>query len=133
MSLQLMKKCYNAGVGTYNHLLAKIAVATTVALSSLGVSAAGGYDFGTMVDNGQSAQDVADNTQNVMKIVFGVIKALGVLVGFWLVYSGIMRIKKANEPNSNVSPIQGALFILLGGCLGALPFIFLSSATIVQG
>lgn len=131
MGISLIKKGFNAVSSTYNNVLAKIAVAATVGLASLQASA--NYDFGTMVENGQSAEDVANNTENVMKIVFGVIKALGVLVGFWLVYSGIMRIKKANEPNSNVSPMQGALFILLGGCLGALPFIFLSSATIVQG
>lgn len=131
MGFSLIKKGFNAVSSTYNHVLAKIAVAATVGLASLQASA--NYDFGTMVENGQSAEDVANNTENVMRIVFGVIKALGVLVGFWLVYSGIMRIKKANEPNSNVSPMQGALFILLGGCLGALPFIFLSSATIVQG
>lgn len=131
MGISLIKKGFNAVSSTYNNVLAKIAVAATVGLASLQASA--NYDFDTMVENGQTAEDVANNTENVMKIVFGVIKALGVLVGFWLVYSGIMRIKKANEPNSNVSPMQGALFILLGGCLGALPFIFLSSATIVQG
>lgn len=132
MSLSLIKKGAGAIARKYNDVLAKIAVTATVGLTSLQVSAAD-YDFGTLVENGQSAEDVASNTESVMKIVFGVIKALGVLVGFWLVYSGIMRIKKANEPNSNMSPMQGALFILLGGCLGALPFIFLSSATIVQG
>lgn len=131
MGISLIKKGFNAVSSTYNNVLAKIAVAATVGLASLQASAQ--YNFDSMVENGQTAEDVANNTENVMKIVFGVIKALGVLVGFWLVYSGIMRIKKANEPNSNVSPMQGALFILLGGCLGALPFIFLSSATIVQG
>lgn len=132
MSLSLIKKGASAITRKYNDVLAKISATAVAGLASLQVSAAG-YDFGTLVENGQTAEDVADNTESVMKIIFGIIKALAVLVGLWMVYSGIMRIKKANEPNSNVSPMQGALFILLGGCLGALPFIFLSSATIVQG
>lgn len=126
----LMEKGAQAKQG-WNNLLAKISVMFSVAVMS--VTANADYDFGTLVDDGQSADDVAENADGVMKIVFNLIKALGVLVGFWLVYSGIMRVKKANEPNSQTTPMQGVLFILLGGCLGALPFIFLSSASIVQG
>lgn len=117
----------------YNHALAKVSLMFTVALMSITANAEGEYDFETLVSDGQSAQEAAGNIDGVMKIGFNLIKALGVLVGFWLIYSGIMRIKKANEPNSQTTPMQGALFILLGGCLGALPFIFLSSASIVQG
>ena len=117
----------------YSHALAKLSLMFTLALMTASAHAVGEYDFETLVDNGQSAEDTASNIDSVMNIGFNLIKALAVFVGLWLIYAGIMRIKKANEPNSQTTPMQGALFILLGGCLGALPFIFLTSASIVQG
>lgn len=122
--------CVNTQQG-FDRCLAKISVLFALAL--MAVSSHAKYDFEVLVDNGQSAEDVADNADTVMKIIFNVIKGIAVVVGLWLVYVGIMRIKKANEPNSQTTPTQGILYIALGGCLGALPFIFLSSATIVQG
>lgn len=132
MKLASLKKIGQRLTTQYNNAIAKVATIFTVAIMSAPALAAD-YNFDTLVENGQSAEDVASNAENLMKIFFNVIKALGVAVGFWLVYLGVMRIKKANEPNSQTTPMQGILFIALGGCLGALPFIFLSSATIVQG
>ena len=123
---QVLKKAAEA----LNNVQSRIAIAFSVALMSVGAHA---FDFDSLVDNGQSAEDVAENADDIMKIAFNLMKGIAVVVGIVLVYQGIMRVKKANEPNSQTSPVTGIIFILLGGCLGALPLVFLTSASIIQG
>lgn len=118
----------------FKRMTAKISTAC-LALVATGAAYANqdAYNFNSMVDNGQSIDDVAENAQNAFSTIFNIIKGLGVLVGLILVFVGVMRLKKSQDQNSGVSPMQGVLLIVFGGLCAVLPWLLITSATTVQG
>lgn len=75
--------------------------------------------------------DVNKNIEKYATSTFDMIKVVGVVVGLIVVFGGVMRIKKSNDPGSNDSPAQGVFMIVLGGALAALPWILLMAASTV--
>lgn len=130
MSLSLIKKGVSKFSNGLTKLMALITVNTMLAVDAV---AAGTYDFGNLVDNGKGINDVAENAESSFSIIFNVIKALGVLVGLVFVFMGVLRLKKSQDQNSGVSPMQGIILIIVGGLMAVLPWLLITSATTVQG
>lgn len=91
------------------------------------------YDFDSLVSGGDTAEDVASNIDGYTVIFYNTIKALGVLLGAISIFAGIARLKKSQDPQSNVTPFQGVALLIIGGLFASLPFLLLTSASTVQG
>ena len=91
------------------------------------------YDFDSLVSGGDTAEDVASNIDGYSVIFYNSLKIVGVLMGAICIFTGILRLKKAQDPNSNVTSTQGIVLIVVGGLFASLPFILLTAASTVQG
>ncbi len=111
-----------------------LAVIAMVVVMMMSVTAkAADYDFDSLVSGGDTAEDVASNIDGYSVIFYNTVKTVGVLAGAITIFAGIMRLKKANDPQSNVSMWQGLVLIIVGGLFASLPFLLLTSASTVQG
>lgn len=88
-------------------------------------SALAAYEFGNLVDTNGGVEEVAENTTNLFEIAFNVVKAFAVLAGLVLIFIGIMKIKKSQDPNSGVSVMTGIVYLIVGGLLGVLPWVLI--------
>ncbi|HGF9504629.1 TPA: hypothetical protein ACJEU7_001834 [Acinetobacter baumannii] len=94
--------------------------------------AADDYDFENLVSSGDSIIDVNKNIENVSNSGFNMIKVLGVFVGICFIFAGLLRLKKSQDQNSGVSPMQGIGLLLIGGLFGVLPWLLKTSSTTVS-
>lgn len=90
------------------------------------------YDFDNLVEKGDDLDDVNASIEGYSTTTFNAIKAVGVLVGIITVFAGVARLKKAQDANSGVSPMQGLALIALGGLFAVLPWLLITSASTVQ-
>ena len=94
---------------------------------------AANYDFGNLVSKGDTLDDINSNIEGYSTTTFNMIKAVGVLAGIIFVFAGVLRLKKSQDQNSGVSPIQGIALIVIGGLCAVLPWLLITSASTVQG
>ena len=91
-----------------------------------------GYNFDNLVDSGQTLDDINSNIEGYSQTTFNMIKAVGVLAGIIFVFAGVLRLKKSQDPNSGVSPVQGIALIVIGGLCAVLPWLLITSASTVS-
>lgn len=114
-----------------NAYLATVAMVSVMLITT--TAKAADYDFDSLVSGGDTAEDVASNIDGYSVIFYNTLKTLGVFVGAISIFAGILRLKKAQDPQTNVTSFQGVVLIIIGGLFASLPFLLLTSASTVQG
>ena len=91
------------------------------------------FDMTGTVGSGDSFNDVATNITGISETAFTLIKIIAGLAGLGIVFMGVMHIKKSQDPNSGVTAGRGVVYLIVGGLLGALPWLYQMSTTTVSG
>lgn len=120
----------------FKSIKAKIVAAFAVVMSVvLPMSAhATGIDGGTAqgaYGGGGSLKTVNANINDLSEDTFTMVKTFATLVGLIFVFIGVMRLKKSQDQNSGVSPMQGILMMVFGGLCAILPWLLFTSANTV--
>lgn len=110
----------------------KVHVALLAFVVATTAKAAGSFDFDSLTEEGQTIDDVNEKIEGYSQTTFNMIKAAGVLAGLIFVFAGVIRLKKSQDPNGGVSPVQGLMLIFVGGLCAALPWLLITSASTVQ-
>lgn len=90
------------------------------------------FNTDKVVSSNNNLDTINDSITAYSTTTFTMIKTVGVLVGLVMVFAGVMRLKKSQDQNSGVSPMQGIMLIVIGGMLAVLPWILLTTAGTVS-
>lgn len=85
----------------------------------------------TSYGGGGSLKTVNANINDLSTDTFVMIKTVATVVGLVLVFIGVMRLKKSQDQNSGVSPMQGIMMMVFGGLCAILPWLLFTSANTV--
>ena len=110
----------------------KVQIALLAIMVASTANAADTFNFDSLTKEGQTIDDVNAKIEGYSQTTFNMIKAAGVLVGLVFVFAGVIRLKKSQDPNGGVSPMQGLMLIFVGGLCAALPWLLMTSASTVQ-
>lgn len=112
-------------------IVAAFAVAMAVVLPMTTHAAFDGASGHSQYGGGGSLKSVNANINDLSEDTFTMVKTFATLVGLVLVFIGVMRLKKSQDQNSGVSPMQGILMMVFGGLCAILPWLLFTSANTV--
>lgn len=130
--LSRTKKKFKATLDVAENFILKAYIAFLALCVVTTANAKTSFDFDSLTEEGQTIDDVNAKIEGYSQTTFNMIKAAGVLFGLVFVFLGVIRLKKSQDPNGGVSPVQGLALIGVGGLCAALPWLLITSATTVS-
>lgn len=125
-----------------NKVLAFVAL---MSLSAVALAAGGGggggvaaSDFGagqsqTRYGAGADLRSLSTNATDSFEMIWIVVCSAATLVGLFLAFGGFMRLKKAQDQSSGVTPGSGWWMIGIGAALVVLPWVLFTGANSLTG
>jgi uncharacterized membrane protein len=119
----------------FKYIKEKIVAGLTIVMAAvLPLTANAAFDGASahsQYGGGGSLKSVNANINSLSEDTFTMVKTFATLVGLVLVFIGVMRLKKSQDQNSGISPMQGILMMVFGGLCAILPWLLFTSANTV--